>query len=237
MDAPVLRSCSYYREQVTALNEDEDRLLALRLHAFIRKVLCNLRRCAKEASMHKGFALAALIGATLLFAGTAAFAQVETTPIPRVPKPDFSSMKFLVGTWNCSETNTRRASAYGSTVTYSMDPSGYWLDTKTRNHATSWDRYPTVGTDKTTYDAANSRWVDMGVDDEGNYTISTSSGWKGNTIVWQPQSLTSVSSGNVVSSGAQTNTKVNARKYTYTSSFKESGGRTISVKGTCNKTT
>jgi hypothetical protein len=90
--------------------------------------------------------------------------------------------------------------------------------------------------DKTTYDSANSRWVDVGTDDEGNYSISTSSGWNGNTIVWRPVSITSVSSGNVVSGGSTTVTRVSSTKYTYTGSFKESGGRTVTLKGTCNKT-
>jgi len=186
--------------------------------------------------MHRRLALAVSACVTALLVGTAAIGQVETTPIPRPAKPDFSSMQFLIGTWNCVESNTRRAASYGSTVTNTMDASGFWMDTKTLAHATSWDRYPGVGMDKTTYDAANSRWVDVGTDDEGNYSISTSSGWNGNTIVWHPISITSVSSGNVVSSGATTITKVSGTKYTYTGSFKESGGRTVTLKGTCNKT-
>jgi hypothetical protein len=186
--------------------------------------------------MHRSFASAVFACVTALFVGTAAIAQVETTPIPRPAKPDFSSMQFLIGTWNCTERNTRRSAAYGNTLTNAMDPSGYWMNTKTLAHATSWDRYPGVGSDKTTYDAANSRWVDVGTDDEGNYSMSTSSGWKGTTIVWHPISLTSVSAGNVVSSGDTTITKVSDSKYTYTGSFKESGGRTVTLKGTCNKT-
>lgn len=186
--------------------------------------------------IYKSFALVVFACVTTLLVGTAAIGQIETTPVPLPPKPNFSSMKFLVGTWNCVESNTRRPHSYGSTLTNSMDPSGYWMNTKTLSHATSWARYPSVGTDKTTYDAANARWVDVGTDDQGNYSLSTSTGFSGNTIVWRPISLTSVSSGNVVSSGATTYTTVSDTKYTYTGSFKESGGRTIALKGTCNKT-
>ncbi|MGC1379638.1 MAG: hypothetical protein WA814_01300 [Candidatus Baltobacteraceae bacterium] len=109
------------------------------------------------------------------------------------------------------------------------------MNAKTISHATAWDRYPGVAMDKTTYDAANSRWVDVMTDDEGNYGMSTSSGWNGNMIVWHPVNTTSVSSGNVVSAGDLTQTKVSGSKYTYTGSFKESGGRTVTLKGTCNK--
>ena len=185
--------------------------------------------------MHRICTLPVFACVAALLVGTAAIAQVETTPIPLPAKPNFSSMQFLIGTWVCSETNTRRATAYGSTVTNTMDPSGYWMNTKTNNHATSWDRYPTVALDKTTYDATNSRWVDVMTDDEGGYGLSTSSGWNGNTIVWHPVNMASVSSGNVVSSGDNTVTKVSGSKYTYTGSFNESGGRKITYKGTCNK--
>lgn len=187
--------------------------------------------------MHRSLALAVSALVTMLFVGTAAIGQVETTPVPRVPKPNFSSMQFLMGTWNCVESNTRRPTSYGSTLTNTMDSTGFWMDTKTLSHATSWDRHPGVAMDKTTYDAANTRWVDITTDDQGNYGIATSSGWNGNTIVWRPVAITSVSSGNVVSSGSTTTTKVSDTKYTYTGSFKESGGRTVTLKGTCNKTT
>jgi hypothetical protein len=52
-------------------------------------------------------ALAALLmatGVTAFAAGTA----VEGTPVPTPPKPDFSSMKFLIGTWTCSDLSSRR---------------------------------------------------------------------------------------------------------------------------------
>jgi hypothetical protein len=192
---------------------------------------------AKEAMMNRSFALAVLACMTAFFIGTAAIGQIESTPIPQAGKPDLSSMQFLVGTWVCSETNTRRATAYGSTVTNTMDPNGYWFDTKTITHATSWDRYPGVGMGKTTYDRENKRWVGVFTDNEGNYGMATSSGWDGDTIVWHPVGPQPVTSGNVVSGGDTTVTKVSDTKYTYTGSFTESGGRTVSLKGTCNKST
>jgi hypothetical protein len=187
--------------------------------------------------MNKSFAFTVLTIVTAFLAGTGAIAQIETTPIPVPPKPNFSSMEFLIGTWVCTESNTRRATAYGSTITNTMDPSGYWMHTKTVNHATSFDRHPTTGTDMITYDSSSSRWVDVSTDTEGGYGTSTSTGWNGDTIVWRPIGMTSVGSGNVVSSGDTTTTKVSNTKYTYAGTFKESGGRTISFKGTCNKST
>ena len=176
-----------------------------------------------------------LLVAIPLVVTAVARAQVETTPIPMTPKPNFASMQHLVGTWNCSETNTRRSTAYTSTFTTTMDPSGYWMNTKTVNHPTAWQKTENVATDKVTYDSANKRWVDVGIDDQGNYGLSMSNGWSGNQIVWRPVSFTSVGSGNVVSGGPTTVTKAGDTKYTYAGSFKESGGRTITLKGTCTK--
>jgi hypothetical protein len=171
--------------------------------------------------------------AVILFITSVAQAQVETTPIPLPPKPDFSSMKFLLGTWNCTETNTRRNKPYTSTSTTTMDPSGYWMDTKTVAHPVSFDPTPTVTTDKVTYDAGH--WVDVSTDDRGTYAFSSSTGWKGDKIVWHPGATSSVTSGNVVGGGDTTVTKVSDTKTTHTGSFKESSGRTITLKGTCTK--
>jgi hypothetical protein len=145
-------------------------------------------------------------------------------------------MKFLIGTWNCTESNTRRAKPYSSSFTTSMDPSGYWMITKTRNDATSFSPASTAE-DQVTYDAGTSRWVDINTDSTGFYGATFSSGWRGNQIAWRPSSFNaSVNSGNVVSGGVTTITKVSAAKYTYVSSFKERSGRTVAVTGRCSKT-
>ena len=66
-----------------------------------------------------------LCALTLLLpmAGGAAFAatpKVEGTPAPMVAKPDFSTMKFLIGTWNCVDLSSRRPGPFNTTEVYSM---------------------------------------------------------------------------------------------------------------------
>ncbi|MBV8372714.1 MAG: hypothetical protein JOY69_05595, partial [Candidatus Eremiobacteraeota bacterium] len=68
--------------------------------------------------------------AALLFAnGAVAFAapKIEGTPVPALPKPDFSTMNFLIGTWTCSNLSSRRPGPFTTTEVYSMDPGGYWM--------------------------------------------------------------------------------------------------------------
>jgi len=173
----------------------------------------------------------------LLAAGVAAFAAdssgIETTPIPLTPKPNFSSMKFLLGTWTCVSTNTRRATSYTTTVTGSLDSTGYWLIQKDFGHKTSWSPYDVQGIDMTTYDADMHRWVDVYTDDQGSYNVSTSPGWKGNTIVWTDIVITTAD--NTASTSPTTTTKVSDTKTTAANTFKEKSGRVISVRTTCTK--
>ena len=183
--------------------------------------------------MQKGAFAAAACSAILLLT-LVAQAQIETTPIPLPPKPNFSPMQFYVGTWNCVSTNTRRPNSFTDTVTYQMDSSGYWMNAKDVFHATSWAPQPSVTITKTTYDPSTSRWVSISTDDQGGYDMSTSSGWKGNTIVWHDQAYPKTN--NVSSNGDTTVTKVSSSKTTAAGTFTEPSGRVIKAKTTCTKT-
>ena len=58
--------------------------------------------------------------------------KVEGTPVPTPAKPDMSSMRFLIGTWTCSDLSSRRPGPFTITEVYSMDPGGYWITATTR---------------------------------------------------------------------------------------------------------
>ena len=183
--------------------------------------------------MQRIFAWTVLGCVTAFMMGATAFAQVETTPIPPNPKPDFSSMAFLTGTWNCTESNTRRPRPYTTTNKTTMDPSGYWMITDTVSHPSTWAPRETRGRTWQTFDASTSRWVTISTDNEGGYDVSESPGWSGGKIVWHD--VTYPKTNNTSSSGDTTYTKVSDTKTTYTSSFTEPSGRTVDVKGTCTK--
>lgn len=160
-------------------------------------------------------------------------AQIETTPIPPNPKPDFSSMRYLVGTWNCTARNTRRPGPYTNTQTTSMDPSGYWMVTKTVGHPSSWAPRTLITETRTTYDGSTTRWVSLSTDNQGGYDMSTTTGWQGNAITWHDEAYPKTN--NTSSNGDTITTKVSDTKTTYTSTFTEPSGRTINVTGSCTK--
>jgi hypothetical protein len=168
-----------------------------------------------------------------------AVAQVESTPIPAPKKPNFSSMAFLVGSWTCSTKSARRPSAYITTTTYTMDPSGWWINQTSTTKANSWIPTTMTAYDKITYDATpglppTHRWVDVSYGDEGGYGLSFSSGWNGNKMSWHDVSF--APGGDVKSQTDNIVTKVSNTKITSASSFTEmKSGRVVAVTGVCTK--
>jgi hypothetical protein len=162
--------------------------------------------------------------------GLGAAQTIEKTPIPVLAKPDFS--KMFLGTWRCSTKSSRRAWSYETTFTANVSPDGYWLVTKSTVAKT-----PVNGafqsTDEVTYDSSRSRWVDIETDDQGNYDVTTSPGWRGSTIVWTD--AFAPKSAGIASTNPTSLTRVSATKYTSLWSFVESGGRVVTVKTACNK--
>lgn len=178
-------------------------------------------------------ALWAAIALVSLIAPSAAMAQVESTPIPLPAKPNLAPLQFLVGTWSCSTKSSRRPSAYSSTSTFTMDPSGWWLNERTVTPGPRWFPHATTVYDKYTYDSSAKRWADVTYGDLGAYGLATSPGMNGNTMVWHNEAF---SPGNGISAQSDiTMTKVSPTKTTATSWFRESRGRRVNVSMTCMK--
>jgi hypothetical protein len=166
---------------------------------------------------------------------TAVIAQtMESTPAPKPAKPNFSAYAFMVGTWACSTKSARRPAPYETTMTYAMDPSGYWLIGKSTTKAVPWFPYENSGEDQITYDGDTGRWIDTFTGDFGGYDLSESKGWQGNTIVWHD--LAFARGKDVASQTNFTITKVSASKMTSALTFTTVKGRSVGVRGTCTKT-
>jgi hypothetical protein len=178
-----------------------------------------------------------IIAVLVLFAAAMpsyAPAQVESTPIPAPKKPNFSSMEFMIGTWTCSTKSARRPAAYVTTSTYTLDPSGYWINETSTTKATSWISSSLTGSDKITYDSDSHRWVDVAYGQGGTYGLSFSPGWSGNKMVWHDVSFAPTA--DISSQTDNTVTKVSSTKITSSSSFTEAkSGRVVSVTGVCTK--
>lgn len=179
-------------------------------------------------------AMAVALAAAGSIALAATTPTIESTPVPKPPKPNFSSMSWLVGTWNCSFKSSRRPSPVIFTQATSMDPTGYWMITKSSSKGSSWFPWPSNSNDWVTHDSDPKRWVDIMTGDFGAYDASSSPGWNGNTIVWTDNMFKP--SSDVMAVTPITQTKLSNRKWTSHTTFQErSSGRWISVDTACNK--
>ncbi len=164
-----------------------------------------------------------------------AVAQVESTPIPAPAKPNFSSVSFMLGTWTCSTRSSRRPAAYVTTSTYTVDPSGYWINEVSSTRPTSWIARKLTTTDRITYDPDSKRWADVMYGDGGAYDLTFSNGWNGDRMVWRDVAF--APGPDISSQSNVTMTKVSPTKTTSTSWFTETKtGRRVTVTSTCMKT-
>lgn len=118
---------------------------------------------------------------------TTAQTAAAPTPVP-VPRPDFSAMNFLLGTWTC--TQPLRGKTRSETDVYTMSSDGMWMV----DAATSppFDQYRTVPQNSTTYltyDPTIKQWVNVYYDNLGGYAIASASGWQGSTASWSAKGL------------------------------------------------
>jgi hypothetical protein len=177
-------------------------------------------------------------GALALFVfatGATVFAApaIEGTPVPTRPKPDFSTMQFLVGTWTCSNLSSRRPGPFTTTEVYSMDPGGYWMLREDTIQKASWIPAEQHGQTKYTWDSAGKRWVRISTSDNGGYSVATApmpaGKMKTYTYVIQTKAP------DIASYGPEVYSRDSDTKKTMTTSFTETNGRVVNVKQTCTK--
>ena len=53
-----------------------------------------------------------LLLAMVVAAPAFVLAQVESSPVPKPPKPDFSVLAYRVGTWTCTNVSSRRPAPF-----------------------------------------------------------------------------------------------------------------------------
>ena len=108
----------------------------------------------------------------------------QPTPVPNTP-PNFTSMRFLLGTWSCRQTLAGRSGVRKETDTYTMAYDGWQM----QDHSVSppFDKYRNrdlVGDSFVTWDPTLKLWINQNVDNFGGYGLLTSPGWVGNRITW-----------------------------------------------------
>ncbi|MFY9885848.1 MAG: hypothetical protein WBX23_00040 [Candidatus Cybelea sp.] len=173
---------------------------------------------------------------TVGLGGAAAFAaspNIEGTPVPTPPKPDFSTMKFLIGTWECSDMSSRRPGPFQTTEVYSMDPSGYWMLRESTIHTASWIPREVRSETKFTWDGVAKRWVRITTGDRAGYSVSTAAMPVASHTTYTYVIQTKAP--DIASFAPEVFTKVSDTKRTMTTSFTETNGRAVNVKETCTK--
>jgi hypothetical protein len=176
--------------------------------------------------------LTVLLMATGVYAFAAA-PKVEGTPVPTAPKPDLSSMNFLIGTWTCSDLSSRRPGPFTITEVYSMDPTGYWVIRNDTTHKASWIPRDFHSQTRYTYDSVAKRWIRISAGDTGNYAVATAAMPVGSTKTYTY--VIQSKAADIASYEPEVYNKVSATKKTMTTSFTETGGRVVHVTETCTK--
>ena len=149
------------------------------------------------------------------------------TPVP-MTRPDFSSMKFLLGTWTCHQIVRGKNRPDTGTTTIGLD-GAYMV---THDVAPAFDKYRTqaVRSDTyTTYNPQTHQWVSMSMDSFGGYVVTTSPGWTGNTMT----SKTVMT--NDGGSGTDTLTKVSDTQTRDAFTGKDAKGKVTRGTVTCTK--
>ena len=176
----------------------------------------------------------ALVALFIAGAGAAAAAPgVEGTPQPMPPKPNWSSMNFLIGNWTCTDLSSRRPGPFTTTRVFSMDSTGYWMIRNDTIHTASWIPREVHMEYRTTWDPYTHRWVRIGTDEFGRFSVATASmpvgGRKTYTYVIQSKAP------DIASYAPEVYTSSGGNKLMMTSSFTEKNGRVVRVKETCTK--
>ena len=149
------------------------------------------------------------------------------TPVP-VEYPDFAPMRFLVGTWTCSQ--PWRGGTRTETNVYTIASDRMWIDDAVTSPA--FDQYRTSvrnGTMRMTYDAEIGQWVAIYDDNLGSYAIESTPGWQGNVASWSGTGLDGRTYSDVITKVSDTETN---DVYASTSQ-----GKTTNVTITCKKST
>jgi hypothetical protein len=171
-------------------------------------------------------AIALLVGLAVLPTVSSAQPSPSYTPVP-LPKPDFSSMNFLMGNWSCTQMIRGKQRPDSSTTTMGMD--GVWM--VTQDTAPPFDQYRNYAINSTVYtgyDPTTKLWIQTGVDNSGAYFTSTSPGWQGNAMTWTTKGLDG-------SSGTDVTTKTSDTETTDASTNTDAAGHITKTTVHCTK--
>lgn len=139
------------------------------------------------------------------------------------PMKELSVYKNSLGKFNCEAKETGSGKTFKTTVEKSVDFDGNtyterYVEVKSADHPNPWN-----GIFLMSYDPASNRWVRNGVDNSGERNAASSSGWNGDTWVWENDGV------NIVIN------RKSATSFTYAIDVKDPNGPKRVVEAVCKR--
>lgn len=157
------------------------------------------------------------VAATVVLAAFATASNAE-------PMKELAVYKSGLGKFACDAKETGSGKAFKVTVdkTVEYDGNTYverYVEAKNADHPSPWNAVFLMS-----YDPASQKWVRNGVDNSGERNAASSSGWNGDTWVWENDGV------NIVIN------KKGANAFTFAVDVKESGNVKRVVEASCKRT-
>jgi hypothetical protein len=112
------------------------------------------------------------------------------------PMKELAVYKGSLGKWACDARQTGSGTKFKAFIEYSVEFDGHTYIERYTEAANDVYRNPWKGIFLMSYDAETRRWVRNGVDNSGARNAATSSGWNGDTWVWENDAVNVVVSKN-----------------------------------------
>jgi hypothetical protein len=156
------------------------------------------------------------ITASIVLAGIAVVSSAE-------PMKELAVYKDSLGKFACDAKETGSGKTFKATVdkTVEYDGNTYverYVEMKSADHPSPWNAVFLMS-----YDPASQKWVRNGVDNSGERNAASSSGWNGDTWVWENDGV------NIVIN------KKGANGYTFAVDVKDSGNVKRVVEASCKR--
>jgi hypothetical protein len=139
------------------------------------------------------------------------------------PMKELAVYKGSLGKFGCDAKETGSGKSFKATVdkTVEFDGNTYverYVEMKSADHPNPWNAVFLMS-----YDAEGQKWVRNGVDNSGGRNAASSSGWNGDTWVWENDGV------NIVID------RKNANAFNFAVDVKDSGGVKRVVEGSCKR--
>jgi hypothetical protein len=152
---------------------------------------------------------------------------------PPKPAAEMAQLAYMEGTWSCQgkmfETPMGPAGTMASTADIRRDMGGHVQSGTIKGTAPN--QPPFEGRFHTVYDAGTKQFVMLWVDNMGGWAQNSSSGWKGEVMVYEGDGHM----GGQTMKGRDTFTKTSATSMKHTSEIQVSGKWTLAGEETCQK--